>query len=149
MLPHVLTQTPGLPSAADLSQVHPVIAGMLIVAGLLLAFSGPIRERLGRKPPDPPAAKPTAAAGAEAPTGQLPSVVPTPALERAEKRADEAIERLESDVGYLRQQLAGRDLWWEQHVTQLRDAYERRIEQLERKVGQLEAENQRLWRGPR
>lgn len=135
------TQTPSLPSAADLAGLDPTVAIVLIVGGVLLAFlayfGGPLRDRLTKKTPDPP--KPVET------TGQIPAIpaaAPSgtaPGIDRAEKYAEQLIDNLlrQIEEGGARE-----------------DVLEHRIEVLEREKRDLLTDNQRLqsmlWqRGPR
>lgn len=137
----VSTQAPGLPSAADLAGLDPTVAIVLIVGGVLLAFlayfGGPIRDRLTRKPVEPPKTVEQ--------TGQLPAIPAapaagnTPGIDRAEKYAEQLIDNLlrQIEEGGARE-----------------DVLEHRIEVLEREKRDLLTDNQRLqsmlWqRGPR
>jgi hypothetical protein len=137
----VLTQTPTpLPDAGALADLDPGVAITLLVAGVILAlltyFGGPIRDRLSKKPPAPP---PPSAPPAVSPPDTAPQATPAAgqgsagaAIDAAERRTDRFIDTLLRQV----EDSAGRE-----------ELLEKRIETLERRVRDLEAEKLQmmLW----
>lgn len=137
----MLTQTPGpLPDAGALKDLDPTVALALIIAGVVLAlltyFGGPIRDRLTKKPPPP---SPSPSATDTATSLQLTAQAGSPTVDRAERRTDQFIDNLLRQI----EESGARE-----------DQLEQRIESLERRLRDVESENQRLqlmlWqRGPR
>jgi len=134
----VLTQTPSpLPDAGSLSGLDPSVAITLVVAGVILAlltyFGGPIRDRLTKKPPPPPPAPPPTQDTAPPTTSafqQLATATTTGStVDRAEKRTDQFIDNLLRQI----EESGARE-----------DQLEKRIETLERRVRDVETENQQL-----
>lgn len=137
----MLTQTPSpLPDAGALKDLDPTVALALIIAGVVLAlltyFGGPIRDRLTKKPPPP---SPSPSATDTATSLQLTAQAGSPTVDRAERRTDQFIDNLLRQI----EESGARE-----------DQLEQRIESLERRLRDVESENQRLqlmlWqRGPR
>ncbi|HEY9354621.1 MAG TPA: hypothetical protein VIP28_15270 [Nocardioides sp.] len=137
----MLTQTPSpLPDAGALKDLDPTVALALIIAGVVLAlltyFGGPIRDRLTKKPPPPTSSPPVTDTATSL---QLTAQAGSPTVDRAERRTDQFIDNLLRQI----EESGARE-----------DQLEQRIESLERRLRDVESENQRLqlmlWqRGPR
>lgn len=137
----MLTQTPSpLPDAGALKDLDPTVALALIIAGVVLAlltyFGAPIRDRLTKKLPAPPPSPPAADTATSL---QLTAQPGSPTVDRAERRTDQFIDNLLRQI----EESGARE-----------DQLEQRIESLERRLRDVESENQRLqlmlWqRGPR